>query len=184
MNHFYKTIHGWMDFEDIYAQAVRRAESGAVFVEVGAWRGRSAAFMAVEIINSHKQIEFHVVDTWQGSKSEPDLHHIVRECGGSMFPEFQKTMQDGGVWEQMIAYPLESTERAKTFADGSIDFLFLDGDHALESVQADLAAWLPKMKPHGVIAGHDYAIDSVRRAVYGVFGSRIQEVGRSWRVLL
>ena len=35
------------------------------------------------------------------------------------------------------------------------DFLFIDGDHSQEAVDADLSAWLPKVKSSGIVAMHD-----------------------------
>jgi predicted O-methyltransferase YrrM len=53
----------------------------------------------------------------------------------------------------------DSVEVAKTIADGVLDFVYLDANHWFESVVADLAAWIPKVKRGGCIAGHDYEED-------------------------
>ena len=39
---------------------------------------------------------------------------------------------------------------------GGIDFLFIDGAHDRASVEADMDGWLPKVKPGGIVAFHDY----------------------------
>lgn len=65
MNHFYETIPGFFDFENIYKQMVEGYPSGSHFVEIGCWRGRSAAYMGVEIVNSGKNIQFACVDSWK-----------------------------------------------------------------------------------------------------------------------
>ena len=57
----------WFAGVDIYSEQVRRAQDGAVFVELGAWKGRSTSFMGVEIHNSNKRIKFYAVDHWRGS---------------------------------------------------------------------------------------------------------------------
>jgi hypothetical protein len=49
-----------------------------------------------------------------------------------------------------------SPAAAARFADRSLDFVYLDADHRLPAVMADLAAWAPKVRPGGVMAGHDY----------------------------
>lgn len=49
-----------------------------------------------------------------------------------------------------------STTVSTTFRDGGLDFVYLDGNHTLPQVIADLAAWTPKVRVGGVIAGHDY----------------------------
>ena len=49
-----------------------------------------------------------------------------------------------------------SHEVAEQFEDRSLDLCFIDADHSESSVRADLAAWAPKVKPGGILAGHDY----------------------------
>ncbi len=49
-----------------------------------------------------------------------------------------------------------STDAARGFDDGSLDFVFIDADHSYEAVMSDIAAWLPKVRPGGWITGHDY----------------------------
>ncbi len=49
-----------------------------------------------------------------------------------------------------------SLEVAPLFRDGQLDFVFIDGNHRFENVEADLVAWYPKIKVGGVIAGHDF----------------------------
>jgi len=49
-----------------------------------------------------------------------------------------------------------SVDAAKEIPDGSLDFLYLDANHTLQYVIADLAAWVPKVRKGGIIAGHDF----------------------------
>lgn len=39
-----------------------------------------------------------------------------------------------------------------------VDMVFVDGGHEYEQVLADIAAWLPKIQPGGIIAFHDYKL--------------------------
>ncbi len=50
----------------------------------------------------------------------------------------------------------DSVKAAERFEDKSIDLVFVDADHSARAVFADLTAWVPKVKPGGVISGHDY----------------------------
>ncbi len=61
-----------------------------------------------------------------------------------------------------------SAEAARDFPPGSLDFAYIDAGHDVESVRADLAAWLPLVKPGGILAGHDYLDGPVEGAVFGV----------------
>jgi predicted O-methyltransferase YrrM len=43
------------------------------------------------------------------------------------------------------------------FADGSLDFVFVDGDHNYGAVKKDLEDWYRKIRSGGIMAGDDYA---------------------------
>lgn len=45
---------------------------------------------------------------------------------------------------------------ADMFNDGSLDLVYIDAAHDFDSVCGDIRVWLPKIKPDGVICGHDY----------------------------
>lgn len=53
--------------------------------------------------------------------------------------------------------------------DGSIDVVYIDGDHSYESVLQDCELWYPKIKSGGFLCGHDYSSHTkwkdVKRAV-------------------
>jgi SAM-dependent methyltransferase len=155
MDHFFQNINGWFNFREIYDDIVREAQSGASFVEVGSWYGRSAAYMAVEIANSDKQIDFYCVDTWGGSVDSPWMAIELASKGGSAFPFFQENMRKGGVEHLIKPVRLNSVQAAGTFEDQSLDFVMIDGAHDYASVRNDVRSWFPKVKPGGVIAGDD-----------------------------
>lgn len=49
-----------------------------------------------------------------------------------------------------------SMEAVNDFADESLDFVFIDGNHAYEYVVEDIAKWSKKVRKGGIVAGHDY----------------------------
>jgi SAM-dependent methyltransferase len=80
-----------------------------------------------------------------------------------------------------------SPAAARHVPDGALDLVYIDGDHNYEPVKADLLAWLPKVRPGGWVAGHDYttALDQcgVVRAVNEVFGKPLRVFSdTSWLV--
>lgn len=155
MEHFYSSIEGWFNFKEVYDAALHEARDGAVFVEVGSWYGRSAAYLAVEIVNSGKRIDLYCVDTWRGSDDLPWMEQHLAGKGGSAFPFFRANLEGGGVWDRVKPLEMPSTSAAQHFAPESIDFVMIDGAHDYASVRADVRAWLPKVKPGAVIAGDD-----------------------------
>lgn len=42
------------------------------------------------------------------------------------------------------------------FKMSSLDFVYIDGNHTYEYVWEDLAGWSEKVRPGGIISGHDY----------------------------
>lgn len=167
MDHFFEKIDGWFNSEPLYREMVAQAQDGARFVEIGAWKGRSAAFMCVEIINSGKDIRFTVIDNFRGSKEHQD-HECVRNH--TLMREFlDNLLPVSGHHETLIA---DSANSACFFADASVDFCFIDASHEYEDVKRDILAWLPKMKPGGLLAGDDYKFyDGVKKAVDEVLGN-------------
>lgn len=49
-----------------------------------------------------------------------------------------------------------SVDAAQSCEDGSLDFVYLDGDHSYEGVKSDLTLWWPKLRSGGILAGHDF----------------------------
>jgi hypothetical protein len=45
---------------------------------------------------------------------------------------------------------------AAQFANESFDLVYIDADHTEEAVYIDLCAWWDKVRPGGVLSGHDY----------------------------
>eukprot|EP00929_Paragymnodinium_shiwhaense_P062139 TRINITY_DN31019_c0_g1_i1.p1 TRINITY_DN31019_c0_g1~~TRINITY_DN31019_c0_g1_i1.p1 ORF type:complete len:472 (-),score=85.85 TRINITY_DN31019_c0_g1_i1:548-1963(-) len=50
---------------------------------------------------------------------------------------------------------MRSTSAASTYDSRSLDIVFIDGDHSYPAVAADLRAWWPRVRPGGILAGHD-----------------------------
>ena len=60
-------------------------------------------------------------------------------------------------------------DSARLFANRTVDFVFVDADHSEAAVLRDIEAWWPKLKPTGIMAGHDYNRASVGSAVRKIF---------------
>jgi len=43
-----------------------------------------------------------------------------------------------------------------SFPDNSLDWVYIDGNHSLPYVIADLHAWIPKVRKGGIVSGHDF----------------------------
>ena len=160
---------GYFTYPNLYFAAVRHFPTNSHFVEVGCWKGRSAAFMAIAIHNSGKSIRFDCVDTWNGSVTEEPHQNDSWVKSGTLYERFLSNTER--VKHIITPKRGDSVQVASTYEDDSLDFVFIDGDHRYECVKADIEAWLPKMKSKSILAGHDYGwCEDVRRAVHEVLG--------------
>lgn len=180
MKHYYETLPGWAAFGDLYTVVVEKAKGNGkeVFVEVGSWLGRSAALMGVEIINSGKDIGFICVDPW--TDGGPDLKDTkyYKELRRPVYDMFLENIEPVSrlMGKRFATFRMPSVEAAAKFDDASVDFIMLDGDHSYEGIHADIEAWLPKMKPRGIMAGDDYLWPGVTKAADEQFGERLKPV--------
>lgn len=69
-----------------------------------------------------------------------------------------------------------SPQVSEQFADELFDFVYIDADHTEAAVYTDLCAWWNKVRPGGVLAGHDYCectlnCDDGSQVVFGVISA-------------
>jgi SAM-dependent methyltransferase len=173
MEHFYHNIgEDWFSYPQLYKRIVDNSQDGAHIVEVGSWKGRSAAFMAVEIINSNKNIKFDCVDTWKGSIEHTTYDVITEE---KLYDVFLSNIKPVNHFINPVR--MTSIKASKLYEDNSLDFVFIDASHEYEDVKEDILAWLPKVKIGGILAGHDYnTFEGVDRAVNEIFNINDLEI--------
>lgn len=106
------------------------------------------------------------VSTEAIARMRPELNIITIDI--KALPEARERLSglpNVEIWE------MDSRAAASRFADHSIDVLYLDALHDKDFVLSELNAWLPKVRPGGIIAGHDYCTGfGVMEAVPQFFG--------------
>jgi hypothetical protein len=190
-------IPGWFDFHDLCREVVERApETGAHFVEVGVFLGRSTSFLLDTIELSGKKIALDSIDSF--GWGNPTVLTMMDKCladGFSLFapPAWLRTELAKGTPQLEIVRRLvdrvafnpvvaSGQEHAKTYADASLDYVWIDTAHTYEDTETMLRAYIPKMKPSGVIAGHDHTpnFPGVVCAVKDVLGNKARQLGCSF----
>jgi cephalosporin hydroxylase len=165
---FYQAQFGenWFTYPNLYSRFVKELSNGSKIVEVGCWKGKSIAYLAVEIINSGKDIKVDAIDTWKGTPDE-DVHqkdkYVIED---KLYELFLSNIAP--VSSVINPIRMSSVEAAKLYEDESIDVVFIDAGHTYEDVKADILAWYPKVKKGGYVSGHDYPWsggDAVKKAV-------------------
>lgn len=134
-----------------------------VAVEVGTHR----AEYAVAFLRRWKGKRFCAVDPWiNGLEDYSDPVNVNDRNDDYAAAEQALSAFADRVWIKRML----SEDAAKDIEDDSIDFVYIDANHAERYVRQDINAWYPKVKAGGVIAGHDIVngdLMDVRRAVKG-----------------
>jgi predicted O-methyltransferase YrrM len=159
---------------------ISKAPNTAHFVEVGSWLGRSASFMAVEIMNSGKDIKLDCVDLWEfDPEGDVDESLFIRAKNPAEL--FLRNMKKSNVENLVNPLKMSSVTASKLYEDNSLDFVFIDANHEYHHIKEDIEAWYPKVKTGGYIGGHDYGnYESVTQAVQEAFKNDILISRISW----
>lgn len=68
----------------------------------------------------------------------------------------ERLMNNEAFLKTAIIYKDYSYDRVHKFRRSVFDFIYHDASHEYEDIKRDLREWLPKLKEHGIMAGHDY----------------------------
>ena len=119
-----------------------------VGVEVGVEQGVYAELLCQVVPG----LKLHAVDCWQAYSGYRD--HVNQE---KLDGFYEATLKRTALYDVEVIRDW-SVEAAKEFDAASVDFVYLDANHDFANVVKDLAAWAPKVRRGGVVAGHDYIL--------------------------
>ena len=156
IKHNYQNIQGWFNMEEQYLELLENTPDNGIFVELGAWMGKSTSFIVTEIQNRNRNINFYTVDTFQGELNSSDENENKAYMQYDLKYIYEKYCENTKHLTDYTTYVELSDVAAKYFENDSVDTIFIDAGHSYESVIKDIQSWLPKMKNGSVMAGHDY----------------------------
>jgi hypothetical protein len=115
-------------------------------VEVGVEQGK----FSEEMCHDNPGVKLYCVDPWQAYSRYKD--HVSQDKLDRFYRE---------TTERLAKYDCTlirktSMEAVLDFEDNSLDFAYIDGNHDFEFIVNDVIYWSRKVRPGGVVAGHDY----------------------------
>lgn len=133
---------------------------GAIVAEVGCWRG----YFAIEILNHAPNVaKLFCVDRWQKATSyndplsdedhEANFREAKHHCRGHLPSGRVQFVRGDSLWV---------AEHDRTIPP--LTAVYIDADHSYAACKADLRAWSKRLKPDGVIMGHDYTNNAQAQA--------------------
>lgn len=151
---------------------IRYMPKGGVGAEIGVAEG----IFSAALLEAAEPRELHLIDPWSHLETGDDplqgrghLEGVDRALGGSFAPPAANPQ--GDVAFAAVTARFEGDERvrlnrqfsykaAQGFADGYFDFVYIDGNHHYEFVLRDLQDFAAKLKPGGLLFGHDFFEDA------------------------
>lgn len=127
-------------------------------IEIGVLQGMNSYMLLDACPNITKIVgvdPYAPYQDWQGPVTQAMMDEAYSE-----FLENHELMKS-----RFELFKMSSADAAKELKDKSYDFVFIDGDHSIKGVLNDLDNYAPKVRPGGIIAGHDIGIYSVNMAV-------------------
>ncbi len=163
---------------------------GAVCAEIGVWDGG----FSEEILRITEPKTLHLIDPWlfQPEFSNSAFGREARR--DTMDQQYRGVARKFKGDKRVVIHRAMSDAALTTFADGLLDWVYIDGNHNYEVVLNDLQMCLSKVKPDGIISGDDLLWNvndgaPVRTAVRKVKRRLADQVefhrfGQQWRMQL
>lgn len=122
------------------------------FVEVGCKEGRTTGHVLANVPDSTAV----AIDPWviQEPSADPKRETYKDWDFAKIEAEFWENI--GEHKNRCTMLRMTSLEAAERWHLDSPDLVFIDALHDYESVKADIEAWWPRVRPGGVLAGHDW----------------------------
>ena len=131
------------DLASLFAD--RGYTSGA---EIGVARGRFSEHLCKTIPCLH----LLCVDPWRAYRGNPRSQPQSKQDACYAEATARLAPFDVTIVRDMSLYAV------KDIPDNALDFVFIDGNHTLDYVIADLRAWSPKVRSGGIVSGDDYYV--------------------------
>lgn len=117
--------------------------------EIGVLRGEFSEI----VCQNNPQVKLFAVDSWKPYKEYTDL---LREI--NYLDLYNKAVKRLSKYNCEIIRKT-SMEAVGDFKDESLDFVYIDANHALKYVVEDIAEWTKKVRKGGIVSGHDFNED-------------------------
>jgi MMP 1-O-methyltransferase len=140
-------IDGWLSDAQgraLFEAAASTTGRGAI-VEIGSWKGRSTTWLAIGARLAGQRV--YAIDQHRNSREDPTADTLQ---------EFRDNLDRAGVADVVDPFVMTS-EEAATQITGTVELLFIDGDHSDEGARRDAELWLPRLVDGGTVMFHDAA---------------------------
>lgn len=114
--------------------------------EIGVYKGDYSAHFA------KAGLKHFAIDPWMAFPGQGRTQQ-VQERQDFLFGHAGRTLAP---YPNCTIIRKTSMEAVKDFADESLDYVYIDGDHEYSHIVEDVTEWAKKVRKGGIVAGHDY----------------------------
>jgi hypothetical protein len=135
---------------------------GMVVAEIGTYDGSTSHKIApiVKEMNG----TFIAVDWFNGSVGVcPSGNGYDVNKHSPLLNQFKENIASVDCVDITKIYDMTSLDAANLIEDKSLDICFIDADHRYTSVKSDILAYIKKIKPGGILCGHDLEINHISK---------------------
>lgn len=146
-------VEGWLTEAQAHRLWERAAElqPGAVAVEIGSFRGRSAVVLASALPDG---AELVAIDPHAGNDRGPQEIRGREAEAADDNRAFRENLERAGVTGR-VRHVREFSQQALGVVDGEVDLLFVDGAHRYAPARDDLRLWGARVRRGGSMLVHD-----------------------------
>lgn len=134
--------------------AVGRDDLAVLFAKLGFTRGvevgTQTGLYAEVLCRANPALHLTCVDPYMAYKGYRE--HKSQSKINEFYAEAQRRLRPYNVDFKRYT----STAASVDFKDESLDFVYIDANHALMWVIQDLQHWVPKVRKGGIVSGHDF----------------------------
>lgn len=120
--------------------------AGKPMAEIGCWLG-----VSTQTFLHFKPSKLYAIDIWGLNEEYKEANWADLEIN-KVEEKFRSAMSE---YDNVEIIKDFSVNAAKTIADKSLHFVYIDAEHNYYKVMQDIATWLPKIVDGGYIGGHD-----------------------------
>ena len=133
---------------------IGRDDLAALFAElgfkVGAEIGVETGRYSETLCKANPNLKLHCVDCWEIYTGYRD--HLNQTRLGGLYEEAIERLTP----YDCAIHRLFSMEYAAHVCGNSLDFVYIDANHEIPWVLEDIYWWAKKVRPGGIVSGHDY----------------------------
>jgi predicted O-methyltransferase YrrM len=124
-------------------------------VEIGAFKGKSTCYLGLGSKLGNK-VPVHSIDPHTGNPEHKARNNNTDIWTYDIYCQNIKKYHLDNIILPILDYSYNVVSK---FADNSLNFIFIDGEHSYEACRQDLLDWTPKIVSGGNIMLHDCSLD-------------------------